>query len=900
MSFGNWFQQIFRRRRIYNDLSEELRQHLEEKTDQLMRSQGISRNEAEQAARRAFGNATLHEQRSREQWQWPTLESLGADMKYAVRQLTKSPGITFIAILTLGLGIGANTAIFTLTWNIILRSLPVPHPERLVEYELRNGDTVHGLSGPLYRLLRQRQTTSTDLLAWTSDEKVPVAHGSQLSLETVQLLTGNGFSILEMQPYLGRLFSEQDEQGMVAVLGYDFWQSHFAGDRNVIGQTLVIANHAVTVIGVMPRAFAGLTANLRPAVYVPFSFANLLYEKDDTTATWPNHFGFYVLGRLKPGASLQQASAELHALEPSLRKDADPSGIYLSQFFKALRLNVREGSSGLSWLKATYESPLLVLELLVILLLLLCSINTALVMMARVSGRQQEYALRMALGARRSRIIRQVLVETLLLAVPGLVAGILLGWFGAHTLASMLTNDGTPQQLHLRPNAIILAVNIVATLLVALCAGLIPAMRAAGTPPAIDLKASGRSVAAKNIGGWAIALQVMVSICLLSTAILLGGTLTTLLTAHSGFDFNAAATASIDLEPLKLTDTQGNQIFNRFAAALESKPGVRAVAFTGLLPLSHHYTVSRTFSVDRRGVVHSDSSMFFASVTSQYFSAAGTRMIEGDAAPPATRAASGMASCVLGQSLARFFFPGDDPIGQIVYFSTQGKPDGTVLDPKSSCRVVGVSEDVKYVSLRRPAIPVLYELFRLNMISDYAPTDEAEVVVRAASSALALSAIRSAIAETIPSTAIVKSEYFTQRAADDLSRERMLVWLSSSFALLALLLTALGLYGLLMRSVTLRTREIGIRVALGAGRRSIMITLGRRTLAEVAAGLAAGTMFAVLITHAIQQMLEMHSEPQAGRYLLAAGLILAVAVLAVIAPAKKATSVDPMKALRAE
>lgn len=826
--------------------------------------------------------------------------NLAADAKYALRQLVKSPAITFIAVATLALGIGANTAIFTLTWNIILKGLPVPSPDRLVEYELRNGDTVHGLSGPLYQLLRQRQTTSTDLLAWTSDEKISLRHGDQTSLETVQMLTGNSFSILEMQPYLGRLFSDGDQDSTPAVLDYAFWQNRFAADRNVMGQTVTVENHPVTIIGVMPRAFTGLTASLHPAIYLPLSFTNTIYEKDYTTSNWPGHGGFYALGRLKPGASLGQATVELRTLEPSLRKDADPSGIYLAQFFKALRLNVRSGSSGLSWLKSTYESPLLVLELLVAFLLLLCSVNTALVMMARVSGRQQEYALRMALGARRSRIVSQVLVETLLLAVPGLLIGIMLGWFGAHALTGMLTSDGTPQQLSLHPNTLILTVNIAATLLVALGAGLIPAMRAAGTAPALDLKASDRSVAARRMGGWAIAFQVAISICLVSTAFLLGGTLARLLTGHSGFDFDNAATATIDLGPLKLSDAQGNQLFNRFAAALEARPGVRAAGFTGLLPLAHHYTISRAFSVDRHGAVHSDSSMFFSSVTPGYFTAAGTRIVEGDAAPQATRAASGMASCVLGQSLAKHFFPDQDAIGEAVYFATAGKPDGTVLDPKAACRVVSIAEDTQYISLRRPALPVMYQLFRLNVLSDYAPTSDADLIVRGASSTLALAAIRDAAAEIIPSGAIVKSQSFSARAEDDLSRERMLVWLSSCFATLALLLTALGLYGLVMRSVTLRTREIGIRIALGAGRKSIFVALGQRTLIEVIIGLAAGTLCALLTAHAIQQMLDLHSAQPLAHYLLAAGLILVVALLAVAAPARKAAGIDPMHALRAE
>ena len=903
----NIFQRIFQRRKLYNDLDEELRQHLEERTEQLMREENLPRHQAEQAARKAFGNTTLLEERSRETWQWPRLESILADGRYAARQLIKSPGITLVAIATLALGIGASTAIFTLTSNIILKSLPVPHPSQLVQYELRDGDRMRGLSGPLYTLLRQRQTTSSDLLAWTNlawmkDEKISVRSGSQSSLEDIQFLSGNCFRILELQPYLGRGFSEQDENpsSLPVIVSYDYWRSHFAADPNALGQTLTIADHPATIIGVMPRAFDGLTANLHPSVYLPLSATNVFLSKDETTAAWPSHSGFYVLGRLKPGATLKQAIVEAQTMEPTLRKDADPSGIFLAQFFKSLRLSVREGSSGVSWLKATYESPLLVLELLVALLLVLCSVNTALVMLARISGRQQEYAVRAALGARRHRIVRQVLVETLLLATPGFALGIFLGWFGAHALTTMLTFDGPPEPLDLRPNTVILTVNAAVTLLIALGAALVPAYRAAGTAPALDLKASGRSVAAKNLGGWAIALQVAVSICLVSTAFLLGNTLTRLLTAHSGFDFENAAAASIDLASLKLPEEQGNQLFQRFAAALESKPGLSSSAFVSSLPLAGHFILSRAFSFDRQHHLHSHPSMSFAGITSSYFAAAGTHILEGDPTPQATRDSDGTANCVLSQSLAQFFFPGENPLGQLVYFSTFGKPDGTIVDPKKACRVVSIAEEAKYVSLRRPAPEILYQLFRLNVISDYAPTSDGAVLVRAASTSLALAAIRSAAADTLPPAAIVKVQTFADRAHDDLSRERMLVLLSGSFALLALLLTALGLFGLLMRSVNLRTREIGIRVALGAQRYAILMALGKRAFLEIAIGLAAGTTVAILLSRTIHKILNLPGTSGATGYLLAALLILAVAALAVLAPARRAAKVDPMQALRTE
>lgn len=894
------------RKRMLADLDQEIREYIEIETrDNIER--GMSADQARHAAIRKFGNVAKVKDQTYEVWTVAWLESILADLKYATRKLVKSPGITLVAIATLALGIGASAAIFTLTSAIVLKSLPVPHPERLVSYDLRDGDRMRGVSGPFYTLLRQRQSTSTDLMTWTNlawmkDEKISVRFGSQSSLEDIQFFSVNSFRVLELQPNLGRGFSDQDEDApvMPVIVSYGYWRTNLAGDPNVLGQTLTIAEHPAVIIGVMPGGFDGLTAGLHPAVYLPLSATKIFLSKDETTAPWPSHSGFYVLGRLKPRATLKQAIVEARTLESSLRKDADPSGIFYAQFFKALRLSVRDGSSGFSWLKTTYESPLLVLQLLVALFLILCSVNTALVMLARISGRQQEYAVRAALGALRDRIVRQVLVETSLLALPGLALGVFLGWFGAHALEGMLANDGFSRQLDLQPNALILSVTAGVTLLVALGAAAVPAYRAARTSPALDLKASARNIASGNLGGWAITLQVTVSLCLVSVALMLGATLTQLLTAHSGFHFEHAASADIDLSPLKLSDEQGNQVFQRFASALESQPGVSASAFASPFPLYGHYTLSRAFSFDEQHRIHSQPSMSFASITPGYFAAAGTRILTGNPTPDATRDNNGTANCVVSQSLAQFFFPREDPLGQLIYFSTVGKPDGTAVDPKNACRVVSVAEDAKYISLRRPAPVILYQLIRLNVISDYAPTKEGQVLARAASSSLAVAAVRNAAAETLPTGAILKAQTFTDRVNQDLSRERMLVLLAGSFAMLALLLTALGLYGLLMRSVNLRTREIGIRVALGAQRGAILVALGRRTFIDIAIGLITGTATAVLLGQAIHNLLDIHSMSGVVGYFISALLTLMIALLAVIPPARRASRIDPMQALRSE
>lgn len=833
------------------------------------------------------------------------MTNLWNDLRFALRQLYKSPGITLIAVMTLALGIGANTAVFTLTWAVILKGLPVPHPARLVEYEMRNGDSMIGLSGPEYAALRHRQKVCTDLLAWASDS-ASVRNGNALERRLhIQLLSGNAFHVLEMQPYLGNFFSERTDtnegaRGIPVVLSYDYWQEKFHGDDHVLGQILIVAGHPVTVIGVMPKEFEGLTANFHPALYLPLSFADLLYGKD--FRNHPGHFGHFVLGRLKPGATLAMAQAEVKAIQPSIRKEADPTGIYMNQFFKPFRLRVQDGRSGVSWVKATYARPLLVLEMLVAFLLLLCCLNTALVMLARVSGRQQEYAVRSALGAARYRLIRQVLTETILLTIPGLESGLLIGWAAAHALVTMLGTMGSASSMEVRPNAIILGFNLGMSLLVALGAGLWPALRAARTTPALDLKTSDRSVAAKQIGGWVVVLQVAVSVSLVTSAVLLGGILGRLLTEHSGFQARGTVLASIDLSATKPQPAETARTVGGLLEEVRRKPGVIASGFIDVKPLIGLFAASREFGIDAHGNIHSDPHIFYIRVSPGYFDAIGTRLLAGESA--ASTSQDAMPQCVLSHDLAAFFFPGENAVGRIVYASTFQQRDGANLDPKNGCRVVGIAENARFVSLRTAAPRVIYNVISPSVLSsaskDAFSGSTINLIVHAKTDALAIAALQDTVKQGSLSSAEVKFQTFRQLEDQDLNRERMLVSMSGAFAFLALLLTALGMYGLLMRNVVLRTKEIGIRLALGAQRRQIVMAIAKKALIEVSMGLLAGSAITILLVNVIRQLLEESQHTSEWPYLISAGVILLTAGIAVYFPARRAASIDPMQALRSE
>jgi len=893
-------RRVLRRRQWDQERVREMEAHIAHEIDDNM-ARGLSAEEARRQAYVKFGNPTVIRERIWQMNSFVLLESLWRDACYATRQLYKAPGISLVAIATLALGIGANTAVFSLTWAVILKGLPVPRPERLVEYVMDNGQpTTIGLSGPMYEALERRQRECTGLLAWASD-MTDFRSGGASEQVHLQMLSGSAFRVLEIQPYLGNFFGEQTGSGVgvPAVLSYDFWREKFHGDSDTIGQTFLLANHPVTVVGVMPKGFHGLTANFHPEVYVPLSFVDLLYGRGFLNN--PKHFGLYVLGRLKPGVSIADANSEVEAMGPAIRREADPSGIYLNQFFKNFHLRARSGRNGISWVKEVYSRPLLVLELLVAFLLVLTCLNTALVMLARVSGRQQEYAVRSALGAGRRRLIAQVLTETTLLAAPGLAGGVLLGWAAAHELVTMLGAMGSASSMNVRPNGIILGFNVCVCLLVAFGAGLWPAFRAARVDPAVDLKAGDRSVSAKRLGGWVVAAQVAVSVSLVTSAVLLGGTLARLLTRDSGLNARGTALASVYLPNLRSNPTEEQKLVAELLRKLREQPGVIASGFTGDPPLSGYSGgTSRQFAIDSHGNLHSESQVLDRWVSPNYFTAIGTRILAGKSTAPVAQGA--MAHCVLSYNLASQFFPGEGAIGRIVYASTAGEPDGSNLDPKHGCLVVGVAENARVVSLRTPAPQLVYNVISPDVRGEAGSEafSSINLIVHAENGALGVAALRNAVKEVVPGARAVRYRTLHQMEDSDLNRERMLVDVSGVFAIIALLLTALGMYGLLMRSVVLRTREIGIRVSLGAKRNQAVMSVARRVFIEIGIGLFTGAAITIFLMRGIRHLLESVSAAGAPAYLISAGVILLVSAVALFFPARRAASIDPMRALRSE
>lgn len=881
---------LFRRRETDLELDDELRDHVEKKTEEYV-TEGLAVEEARRQALLEMGGIEKRKEECRDTRHVNWIQDLIQDLHFGLRMLRKSPGFTIVAVFTLALGIGANTAIFSLTYAVILKSLPVPNPRELVRYSFSElGATDLSISGPAYNALRKHETVNQDILAWSGVDLTVGENGSVTDVRGA-VITGNGFRVLEVAPYIGRTFGEQDDavgggpNGYQALLGFSYWKQHFDDKKTALGQALSINGKSVRVIGVLPPGFDGLISGERADIILPVSF------EQNINAPTPDAAGdnwLTVIGRLKPGESLRSARSNLQATAEIVREEADPSHRFMGGF----QFHVESGRSGRSFLRADYSQPLLILEVLVALLLLLCCANVALLMLARVTGRCREFAVRGALGASRGRLLRQMLIEVGILAACGLCFGLWLGWAAARSLISMLGSIGQLPALDVTPQSAILAFAAGATLVSALVAGLWPALRASRIDPASDLKRSDgvSSFSSKRLGTWIVPTQVALSITLLSSAVLLGGTFVHLLSEHAGFRPEGVTFAAVDLSSVKPTPKQAARDIRDIATALKSAPGVEASTILSAVPI-RDWTASHYFSITKNGAVNTDTQTWVEFVSPAYFEVMGTRVLEGRGFTHADE--SGARVCIVSLSAAAYFFRNEDAVGRFVYAGDPQK-DGQDLDPRNACRVIGVSEDARFLSFREAPPRVLYKL---------ATGDDwgtASFAVRSSSANLAAEAIRNAVRKQVPGVPAPEIFTFNELIKNHLERERMLMSLSISFGCVALVLVALGLYGVLARSVTLRTKEIGLRLALGAQPRDVVMQVIRRGLHLVVVGVIVGVAITLPSMRLLKGLLFGISPDNPVAFAMVVVLVFGVVVAVSCIPAWRSAKVDPMVALRYE
>jgi predicted permease len=885
----------FSRRSSDSQLHEELQSHFEMLVEQNLQ-RGLSPAGARRAARLSLGGAEQIRESVRDRRGLPFLESLASDLKFGARILRKSPGFTAIAILTLALGIGANSAIFTLTYAVILKSLPVPNPQQLVRYTFRSGEQDLGLSGPVFDSLRKHETAVEDILAWNTTDFSVKENGATTTIPAA-LASGNAFRVLQLRPFIGRTFSDPDDVkgggpgGYQALISFGYWKRHFAASNDVIGRTISVNGRDVTIIGVLPEGFEGLYAEKRADIVLPLAFEEVL-NAPNSYRDFGGSFWLTLIGRLKPGESVKSAESDLHATEDVIRKEADPTRSYLAGFFSKFRLGVESGRGGRSSLRTTYSQPLIALEILVGLLMLLCCANTALLVLARVSGKMREFAVRNALGAPRRRLFQQVLCEVMLVALAGLVAGVALASYGANYLTSMLAAIGQPPPLELKPQIIVLAFTAVITILSALLAGIVPAMRASRVSPTLGMKQGAAASISKGIGGWIVPAQVAVSVTLLAAATFLGGSFMRLLTDDAGFRPQGLVMGELDMTSANLKFEESTRTVKQVVDAVAQAPGVEASAAMSSPPINGWWAGGNYLSVPRSGTAHQDPSAWPEVVTSDYFPAMGTPILQGRGFTRADE--TGEQVCVLSASSAQFFFPAENPIGQFVYEgkTDDGKPPS---DPKAAIRVIGVAADARFRSLREEAPRMVYSLAGKDGLGS-----DLFVIARGPNVSASSAAIRDAVHRFSPVSDAPTVFTFSRLMSTHLRRERMLTALSASFAIVALVFTMMGLYGLLSRSVVLRTKEIGLRLALGASPRDAVRLIVSQGLRLVVIGTPIGAGISFIAVRALKTLLFGVNASNPLLLALVLLVLLTVAALACLIPARRAMRVDPASSLRSD
>jgi predicted permease len=885
----NWLKQLFSRRRLYNDLSDEMQQHLEEKIEELVAG-GVSRREASAAARRAFGNVTLMEQDSRDVWCWPTLESLFADVRYALRTLRKSPGFTATAIVTLALGIGANTAIFMLLDAIRLRSLPVQDPQELAEVRITDSghqgmglNQQYGeLTRPLWQEIRDHQQSFSGVFAWSVNLRY-VGRGSEMRHFHELRVSGDFFRVLGVRPFRGRLLMPEDEAACPmtsAVLSYPYWQSELGGRDLSPAIKLVVDNELVEIVGVTPPGFSGLVVGEAFDIAIPFCQPNEELRRDV--------FEVSVMGRLKPGVTIQRASAEMNAFSSGIFEATVPPGrdTRSTETYKHFRLAAYPASTGVSSLR-DYDRSLFLLLGIAGLVLLIASTNLANLMLARASVRQREMAVRLALGAWRARLIRQLLTESLLLAATGAAMGIALAQFLSQLLVWSFSTEGAGVTLQTVTDWRVLLFAAGVAVFTCVVFGIAPALRATRAEPISAMKAGGRGTTGGrerfSLQRLLVVAQVSVSLVLLVGALLFVRSFRNLMTFDPGMRESGITDAFLGFWQSNLPKERWEDFQRELLEEVRSVPGVLNAATTTNAPL-----LGSSWEHGIR-IGSQEGNSKFTWVSPEYFETLGIPVIQGRSLSREDTASSQRVALV-NETFVRRYLSGANPIGQTLRTSPEPDYPATVYE------IVGVIPDTKYNDLRGQTPPMTFA--PASQFPGQGPWTVVMIHSNLAPAAIAVAAKR-VIAEK-HSDVVTQFADFQKEIRDGLVVERLMATLSGFFGLLAVLLAVVGLYGVISYIVAMRRNEIGIRMALGASRGDVIGIIVRQTLVLLTLGVGVGIVLALAAVRSASSLLFGLQPNDPLTFAGASALLLTIALIASFLPARRASRVDPMVALRYE
>jgi putative ABC transport system permease protein len=893
------FRGLFGRGRRGRELREEFCAHLAMEEQENLES-GMSLEEAHYTALRRFGNVTSAQERSGEMWGWNSLETLLQDVRYGLRQLRRSPGFTVVAVLTLALGIGANSAIFSLIDAVVLRSLPIDKPEELLQVKRHDqrwgGEESSSFTNPLWEQVRDQQDVFSGVFAWEED-KFDLAQGGAVHLVNGLWVSGDFFNTLRLRPAAGRLIASPDDRRgcpAVAVLSYGFWQDRYGGANSAIGSILPLNSHPFEVIGVVAPGFYGLNVGEKFDVAVPIC-ATAIFDGKEPRLDHRSWWWLSVAGRIRQGVSRGQLAARLRVLSPGIFTAALPH--YWSsegqRGFVKEALVAAPAGTGISDLRRQFNQPLRILMAVVGLVLLIACANIASLMLARAAARHKEIAVRQALGASRLRLIRQLLTECVLLSSAGALLGVLFARWGTAVLVRYLSTTKNVVFLDLTLDGRVLGFTVVTAALTGILFGLLPAFRSTRVSLTSAMKGSHALEVerATRFSGrkWIVASQVALSLVLLVAAGLLLRSFAKLATLDLGFDRNNVLLVNTNLEAAKVPPDRQLATYEQIEGRLRTLPGVISAARSKLTPISG-ITWNRTIQTEwSKAVTGDDALAWFNYVSPGYFETLRMPLLAGrNFASTDTKTAPGVA--IVNQTLARRFFPNLNPLGRTFRVDDVGGQPGPPIE------VVGLVKDSKYASARQETYPTAF--FPASQITRHAEEDSFELRTAIPPSAL-VAPVQAAVASV---NKAIPLEFHTlaEQVSDSLVQERLLALLSGFFGALALLLAMIGLYGTLSYLVTRRQTEFGVRMTLGAQRVSILRLVMHDVIAVLAAGLVVGTGISLASTRLLQEMLFGLGARDSLTIAIAIGVLATVALLAGYLPARRATKVDPMVALRYE
>jgi predicted permease len=832
-----------------------------------------------------------------------TFDSLRQDIHYGVRQLRLNPGFTAVAVLSLALGIGANTAIFQLVDAVRLRTLPVNNPQELVAVDFVEGSQRSGwfstrsarFTSALWNEIRTRQEAFSGIMAWSAT-RFNLTKGGTARYAEGLYVTGDFFNVLGVGASVGRTFSTEDDNPACAapgvVISSAFWEKEFAADRNVLNRTLTLDGKVFPVVGVTPPSFFGVEVGNRYDVAVPLCVDRLLSEDGKGRSDSRHAWWLASIGRLKPGWTPERATSHLQALSPAIMQAALPTVYRPDQAKRFLnnKLTANPGATGVSNLRRRYETPLWMLLATTGAVLLIACANLANLLLARASVREKEIAVRLAMGAGRARLIRQLLSESLLLSVCGAILGAILAQVLSRALVAFLTTENSPLFVGLGLDARVLG--FTAALAVGTCIlfGLVPAWRATRLAPASAMKGTGRGTTAgrdrNRLRRSLVVAQVALSLMLLVGALLFVRSLGNLMTVDAGFRPDGVVAVALDLRRAAYAKERIPVVNREILDRIATQPGIASAAQVAFMPVSGSGWNNRTRA---DGTNNEGKNVNYNRIGPGYFRTMGTTLLAGRDFDDRDTATSPKVAIVT-EALVKEIFGGKEALGRSL------RVDGEAGKPDPIYQIVGIVRNTKYYELREDFVPIAF----VPMSQDEDPGASARFVFRTAGAqAGVLNAVKNVIGAVHPEIGI-EFRVLTTQLQESLLRERLMATLSGAFGILAGILATVGLYGVIAYMVERRRNEIGVRMALGADRIRVVWLVFREAGVLLLAGLVVGTGLALWAGKAAGTMLFGLKPYDPVTFAGAIALLGCVALVATFAPARRASRLDPMVALREE